>query len=112
MEKPLETLLAAGASPILCFELMAMTRVAIDTIDASHTNLVKLVGGCIDSQFVFEDVLVASGVDGKPLWDEIAQKNFEKAAGPHDPVTNEQLKPPGWTPPDIEGLLRKQGWTP
>lgn len=112
LEEPIETLEAAGADPLMCAGLWTFTKNVIATIDARRCDLPKLADGCIDSQYVFEDVLVTAGIDGVPLWNEVARKNEAKVGGPKDPVTGKQLKPPGWTPPDIHGLLVAQGWRP
>lgn len=45
------------------------------------------------------------------LWDEVHAANMRKVGGPKCPDTGKQLKPEGWTKPDIEGVLRKHGLT-
>lgn len=49
----------------------------------------------------FEDL----GVDAEPFFLEVMRANFAKMGGPVDD-TGKQLKPPGWQPPDLAGVLR------
>lgn len=49
------------------------------------------------------------GVDMGPIEDEVHRANLAKAGGPV--VNGKIMKPPGWTPPDIAGELKKQGWS-
>lgn len=65
----------------------------------------------IDLDYVVEGTRVTFGVDGGPLWDEVQRANMAKVGGTKR-EDGKILKPPGWTPPDIEGELKKQGWTP
>lgn len=76
----------------------------------ARVRLVPLMDATIDTDYVVEGLRVRCGVDGTPLWTEVHAKNMAKQGGPKDPVTGKQLKPDGWTPPDIERLLREQGW--
>jgi len=63
-----------------------------------------------DLKYVLEGTNLAFGIDGEPIWDAIQAANMAKAGGRVD-EHGKRLKPPGWTPPDIEGELVKQGWT-
>jgi predicted HAD superfamily Cof-like phosphohydrolase len=76
---------------------------------AVKIDMVDLVDATIDTDYVTEGLRVALGVDSTPFWEEVQKKNLEKAGGPRR-EDGKLLKPPGWTPPDIEGLLVKQGW--
>lgn len=51
------------------------------------------------------------------LWDEVQRSNEAKAIEQPDGsfkvvrrADGKILKPPGWTPPDIAGVLRAHGW--
>lgn len=75
-----------------------------------RVRMVPLVDATIDTDYVIEGLRRRLGVNGDPIWTEVHAKNLAKRGGPKDPVTGKQLKPEGWTPPDIERLLREQGW--
>lgn len=76
----------------------------------ARVRLVPLMDATIDIDYVVEGLRVRCGVGGAQLWTEVHAKNMAKQGGPKDPVTGKQLKPDGWTPPDIDRLLREQGW--
>lgn len=75
-----------------------------------RVRMVPLADATIDIDYVVEGLRRRLGINGDPLWAEVHAKNLAKRGGPKDPVTGKQLKPEGWTPPDIERLLREQGW--
>lgn len=74
-------------------------------------DIVDLADSIADLKYVLEGTNLAFGIDGAPIWDAVHEANMKKAGGPVSPE-GKRLKPPGWTPPDIRGLLLKQGWTP
>lgn len=62
-----------------------------------------------DLDYVVEGTRAEFGIDGGPIADEIQRSNMAKVGGP---VVNGKItKPQGWTPPDIAGELKKQGWS-
>jgi len=71
-------------------------------------NLPASADGAIDLIYVLIGSLLAMGIDMWPLWDEVQRANMAKLGGPV--VDGKLMKPEGWQPPDIEGLLLKQGW--
>lgn len=61
-----------------------------------------------DLDYVIEGTRAEMGIDGGPIADAIHASNMAKVGGP---VVNGKItKPQGWTPPDIAGELKKQGW--
>jgi predicted HAD superfamily Cof-like phosphohydrolase len=74
-------------------------------------DMPKFADACADVDYVVEGSRLEFGIDGDPIADEVHRANMSKLGGPKSP-TGKQLKPEGWTPPDIEGELRKQGWKP
>ena len=62
-----------------------------------------------DLDYVVEGARCEWGIDGRPITAAIHVANMAKATGPVR-EDGKRLKPEGWTPPDIEGELRKQGW--
>jgi predicted HAD superfamily Cof-like phosphohydrolase len=75
-------------------------------------DLVGIADGGIDSIVTILGTLLACGIDPRPHWDEVQRTNMAK----RDPDTGEVrrrddgkiLKPKGWSPPDLEAILRQQ----
>lgn len=68
-----------------------------------------------DLDYVIEGTRLEFGIDGGPIADEIHRSNMSKLGADGKPVRREDgkiLKGPNYEPPDVEGELRKQGWTP
>ena len=74
-------------------------------------DMPELADGLADLDYVIEGTRLEFGIDGEPVGAEVHRTNMAKIGGPKDPVTGKVLKPVGWTPPDIEGVLKAQGWT-
>lgn len=47
---------------------------------------------------------VAFGIDLAPVWDEVHRSNMAKVGGPVR-KDGKRLKPEGWVPPDVAGVL-------
>ena len=76
-----------------------------------HPDVVALADACGDLDYVVEGTRQEFGIDGEPIAVEIHRSNMAKfGPGSHKREDGKVLKPPGWTPPDIAGELRKQGW--
>ena len=74
-------------------------------------DMPSLADGFGDLDYVVEGSRLEFGIDGDPVADEIQRTNMAKVGGPVR-EDGKRLKPPGWTPPDIVGVLREQGWNP
>lgn len=72
-------------------------------------DLPALVDATVDLDYVVEGLRVRLGVDGDPIWAAVHAANMAKSTGPIR-EDGKRTKPEGWTPPDVEGLLREQGW--
>jgi hypothetical protein len=76
---------------------------------------VQVLDGIVDSIVVLHNTTNAMGIDLELFWDEVHRSNMAKAGGPQR-ADGKALKPEGWTPPDIRGLLRQilyeGGWKP
>lgn len=72
-------------------------------------DLPEFVDGILDSIYVRLGMLVHCGVNPDPIWAAIQSSNMAKEGG-DTRADGKVLKPPGWTAPDVAGLLRKQGW--
>jgi predicted HAD superfamily Cof-like phosphohydrolase len=70
-------------------------------------GLDNIADGCIDLMYVIIGLLVAYGIDFRPLWKEVHRANMSKIGGKKR-QDGKQLKPKDWQPPDIVGLLNKQ----
>lgn len=78
-----------------------------DAINAGDLPLA--VDAIVDSIYVLLGTAVTFGVDLEPIFQAVHAANMRKVGG----VIREDgkvLKPDGWVAPDVEGLLREQGW--
>lgn len=74
-------------------------------------DLVEFTDALADLDYVVESTRLEFGIDGAPIAAEVHRSNMAKVGGPRR-ADGKILKPEGWTPPNIEGELRKQGWEP
>lgn len=82
----------------------------IETCEAiAEGDIVKVADGIVDSIYVLIGTALVYGIDLLPIWDEIHKSNMNKLGGPVR-EDGKILKPPGWQPPDVEGILTAQGW--
>jgi predicted HAD superfamily Cof-like phosphohydrolase len=81
-------------------EVLKTARVQVD--------LVELADALADLDYVIEGTRLAFGINGKPIANEVHRSNMAKLGGGVNEV-GKSLKPAGWTPPNIEGELIKQG---
>jgi predicted HAD superfamily Cof-like phosphohydrolase len=75
-----------------------------------RVDLPELADAFADIDYVVEGARLAFGINGEPIADEVHRANMAKHGGPV--VDGKQLKPAGWTPPDVARLLVEQGWRP
>lgn len=75
-----------------------------------EVDLEEVVDGCADISVVTIGTLIAFGVDDEPVLEEVDQANLRKfGPGSYEREDGKWIKPPGWTPPDILGVLERQG---
>lgn len=74
-----------------------------------HIDMAAVVDALADLDYVIEGTRQELGVDGAPIAAAVHAANMAKMSGPVD-ENGKKRKPPGWTPPDIAGELRRQGW--
>ena len=72
-------------------------------------NLPEVADGIADSIVVLLGTAVTYGIDMGPIWDKVHESNMAKKNGPMR-EDGKRLKPEGWEHPDIEKLLKEQGW--
>ena len=66
-----------------------------------------IVDNTLDLVYVLLGLLIAMGVDARPVWNEIQRANMAKTNGGLR-EDGKVLKPKGWIPPDITGVLMRQ----
>lgn len=75
-------------------------------------DLVEIADGLADSIYVLIGTALEYGIPLHKIWDEVQRSNMAKA-GPDGKVLRREdgkiLKPLGWTPPDIKGILKAYG---
>ncbi len=69
-------------------------------------SLAGAIDGLCDLLATTYGVAVTFGIDLAPFWEEVHRTNMAKAGAPKR-EDGKMLKPEGWQPPDIEGLLAK-----
>ena len=73
-------------------------------------DLEGVVDGCADISVVTIGTLISFGVDDEPILEEVDQANLRKfGPGSYARQDGKWIKPPDWTPPDILGVLERQG---
>ena len=63
--------------------------------------------GVVDLIYVLVGTTLAMGIDLIPVWDEVQRANMAKMSGPVRD-DGKRLKPDGWKPPDVLGIIREQ----
>lgn len=86
-----------------------MVEELAETLDAIKVNdLPKIADGLADLIYVAIGTAISYGIDLRPVWAAVHTANCKKVGGSKRP-DGKRLKPIGWKPPDIEGILAKQG---
>lgn len=88
----------------LCDEEWTETREAMEQGD-----LPGVADGIADLIYVLLGTAESYGIDMDTIFPAVHEANMAKEGG-GSRDDGKILKPDGWTPPDIEGLLRDQGW--
>jgi predicted HAD superfamily Cof-like phosphohydrolase len=74
-----------------------------------EVDMLGLVDGLADLDYVVEGTRLEFGVDGAPIAAEVHRANMAKVGGPVR-ADGKRLKPEGWKPPNIAEELWRQGW--
>lgn len=88
-------------------DTIATARVRVDLPDAADA-LADLSHVSVGTEIEF-------GIDGEAVFDLVHRANMAKLGPDGRPIRREDgktLKPNGWSPPDVAGELRRQGWSP
>jgi predicted HAD superfamily Cof-like phosphohydrolase len=114
MEEALETITALGFSVTVKPEQPEGNVVEMPFLDFHYDQVADLVGiadGCADISVVTIGTLAACGIADSTLLEAIDRNNLEKFSEGHSWNEHGKLiKPPGHKPPDIDMVLRQQGW--
>lgn len=82
---------------------------AAEFLEAADTDdFVEMVDALADILVVTYGAAVEMGVDLEPVFAEVHRSNMSKDGGKD--AGGKILKGPGFSPPDIRGELRRQGW--
>ncbi len=88
-----------------------------------EVDLPEFVDALADLDYVIEGTRITFGVNGDPIADEVHRANMSKMPsyvaekdamhqGAVKRADGKIMKPPGFVPPDILGVLKKQGYEP
>lgn len=76
--------------------------------DVAPADLAALAHELVDLLYVTYGALDLLGVDADAAFAEVHRANLSKAGGPRR-ADGKQLKPEGWRPADVRGVLEAQG---
>jgi predicted HAD superfamily Cof-like phosphohydrolase len=109
IEEPIETLEAMGVDPEIVLQMKELAKKAVASIDPSRVVMKDVADGLGDSDFVNEWSRCEFGIHGEPVADAIEEANLAKfGPGSSFREDGKVMKPPGWTPPDIQAVLDNQ----
>lgn len=103
--------LLAASSALTRYDLESIEEGVREFIDDTGTvvDLPAFADALADLDYVIEGTRLEFGIDGAPIAAEVHRANMAKLGGGAR-ADGKITKPAGWTPPDIAGELRKQGW--
>lgn len=73
----------------------------------ANEDVVAVADACADLIYVVIGLALAYGVDLRVVWREVHRSNMAKLGG-RKRADGKHLKPEGWAPPDIAGVLERQ----
>lgn len=75
----------------------------------SEGDMPGIADGIADAIYVLLGTAVTYGIDIGKVFDAVHEANMAKVVT-GAPGDTKPTKPPGWQPPDVEGILHAQGW--
>ncbi len=82
-----------------------VTRMIDDmAVRRGDANLVEIADGCCDVHYVVSGTAIEFGIPEDAVYAEVHRSNMAKQGGPTRP-DGKTLKPEGWLPPDVAGVL-------
>jgi predicted HAD superfamily Cof-like phosphohydrolase len=117
LEELKEIVQGAGAVFHLKQFLDRAPELTIELPSADHWDHAQVFDGLIDLNYVSLGLAHIEGYPWREGWDLVQTANMAKERATDETAsarggTWDVIKPPGWKPPDIEGLLRDHGWGP
>lgn len=93
-------------------EMVETTRALINLQIANdqesiHEALAELADGIADAIYVLIGTAVSCGIDMKEVWEAVHTANMRKTGGAIR-EDGKILKPEGWKPPDVAGIIERQ----
>lgn len=85
-------------------ELEHLDKKGVITVESLLTDIAD---GAVDSIVVIIGTLISLGISFDEIWREVHKTNMAKINGPVR-EDGKRLKPEGWVPPDIKGILSRQ----
>lgn len=111
MEEAVETVAAMGFAVDAAIHKtkdgITGEQVAYFEKDYPDPDFPEAIDGLIDLLYVVFGAAVAWGVDLDPFFTEVHNANMAKLGG-ETRADGKVLKPEGWTPPDIKGILDRE----
>ncbi|PYE54177.1 MazG nucleotide pyrophosphohydrolase domain-containing protein [Deinococcus yavapaiensis] len=97
-------------------ELLSLRRTLIreeyeevmEAMDSLSDDLAPLAQELADLLYVTYGAMLALGLDANAVFAEVHRANMEKTKGPKR-ADGKQLKPEGWRPADVRGVLKRLG---
>lgn len=110
----------AMGQPVRSHDAIDLCRIKLrlDLIDEEYRELeaaleandhVATADALADIAYVVIGAAVEWGIPLAEVFDEVHRSNMAKSGGPRR-ADGKVLKPAGWTPPDVVGVLRNCGW--
>jgi predicted HAD superfamily Cof-like phosphohydrolase len=84
-----------------------LTAVLQSKNTANPADVTEWVHELTDLLYVTYGAILACGVDADAVFAEVHRANLSKAGGPRR-SDGKILKPPGWQPADVKGVIEKQ----
>ncbi len=91
-------------------EYAEVTAVFRQLITGQTDDITQLVHELTDLLYVTYGAIQACGVDPDPVFAEVHRANMAKMNGPRR-ADGKVLKPAGWQPADVRGVIERQGET-
>jgi predicted HAD superfamily Cof-like phosphohydrolase len=109
IEEALETVHALGVKISSCSEDVWEGSLTFKA--EGECDIIEVVDGCLDVSVVSRGTLSAFGVSDEELLEEVDNNNLAKfGPGGYRRDDGKWVKPPTHQPPDIKGMLEKQGY--
>ncbi|WP_420628142.1 hypothetical protein [Candidatus Leptofilum sp.] len=87
--------------------LERLTAVLQSNNPAQPTDVTDWVHELADLLYVTYGAILACGINPDPIFAEVHRANLSKAGGPRR-ADGKILKPPGWQPADVHGVIENQ----